>query len=278
MEVSGLEENNFYPLPEVLTQKQMPVTKENIATAADVKRWNHLSKVHIPSINANVDMLIGTNAPKILEPWEIVNSCGNGPYAIRTVLGWVINGPLHGSSNGSDVDMELSSVVVNRISISKLELMLSSQYNHDFNEKPSEEKEMSREDQKCMEIMNTSATLQDNRYSLKLPLKTPDVLLPNNFAVAKQRLLGLRKRFVSNPMLHKEYASFLNGVIEKGYAEQVPTQQHCGSGQLWYIPHHSVYHPRKCFTRSKSQEKTEISFVFSGGQRETSPERSRNTE
>ncbi|XP_034093136.1 uncharacterized protein LOC117560379 [Gymnodraco acuticeps] len=245
MEVSGLEENNFYPLPEVLTQKQMPVTKEHIATAADVKRWNHLSKVHIPSINANVDMLIGTNAPKILEPWEIVNSCGNGPYAIRTVLGLAINGPLHGSSNGSDVDMELSSVVVNRISISKLELMLSSQYNHDFNEKPSEEKEMSREDQQFMEIMNTSATLQDNRYSLKLPLKTPGVLLPNNFAVAKQRLLGLRKRFVSNPMLHKEYASVLNGVIEKGYAEQVPTQQHYGSGKLWYIPHHSVYHPRK---------------------------------
>lgn len=87
LELAGLEENNFYRFPEVLTQKRMPVTTDNIATAADVERWPHLSKVHIPSIKANVDMLIGTNAPKLLEPWEIVNSCGDSPYAIRTVLG-----------------------------------------------------------------------------------------------------------------------------------------------------------------------------------------------
>lgn len=244
LEVSGLEENNFYLLPEVLTQKKMPVTADNIATAADVKRWPHLSKVHIPSINANVDMLIGTNAPKLLEPWEIVNSCGDSPYAIRTVLGWVINGPVTGSGNGSSLDVELSSVVVNRISVSNLEIMLRNQYMHDFNEKTSEDKEMSQEDLKFLEVMESSAELQNERYTLKLPLKKPDVLLPNNFAVAKQRILGLRKRFVSNPTLHKEYSSFLNGVIDKGYAEQAP-QQHLQSGKVWYIPHHSVHHPRK---------------------------------
>lgn len=114
-----VEENNFYLLPEVLTQKKMPVTTDNIATAADVKRWPHLSKIHIPSVKANVDMLIGT-MPKLLEPWEIVNSCGGGPYAIRTVLGWVINAPFNG--NGNAVDLELPSVVVNRISVSNLEI------------------------------------------------------------------------------------------------------------------------------------------------------------
>lgn len=118
-----LERNYFYPQPEVFTQKQMPVTTDDIVTAADVEMWPYLSRIHIPSINANVDLLIGTNAPKILKPWEVVNSCGNGPYAIRTVLGWVINGPLTG--NGSSLDLELPSVVVNRISVSKLELMLN---------------------------------------------------------------------------------------------------------------------------------------------------------
>jgi len=60
-------------------------------------------------------MLIGTNAPKLLEPWEIVNSRGGGPYAIRTVLGWVINGPLNG--NGNAVEVARPSVLVNRISV-----------------------------------------------------------------------------------------------------------------------------------------------------------------
>lgn len=61
-------------------------------------------------------MLIGTNVPKLLEPWEVINSQGNGPYAVRTVLGWVVNGLLAGSN-----DPESAPVTVNRISVSKLE-------------------------------------------------------------------------------------------------------------------------------------------------------------
>lgn len=176
--MSGLEVNDFHPLPEVLTQKQMPATTDNIAIAADLERWRYLSKVPIHSINADVDLLIGTNAPKLLEPWEIVNSCGDGPYAIRTVLGWVINGPLGG--NGSSSNAKLPSVVVNRISVTTLEHILNSQYNHDFNEKTSVDTEMSREDIRFMEIMESSATVRDERYCLKLPFKKPDVQLPNN--------------------------------------------------------------------------------------------------
>lgn len=51
---------------------------------------------------------------------------------------------------------------------------------------------------------------------------------------------------MNNPILHKEYSSYLNKVNDKGYAEQVPQEQlQCGSGKVCYIPHHSVYHPRK---------------------------------
>lgn len=244
MEVSGLEVNDFHPLPEVLTQKQMPATTDNIATTADLERWPYLSKVRIHRINADVDLLIGTNAPKLLGPWEIVNSCGDGPYAVRTVLGWVINGPLGG--DGSSSNSKLPSAIVNRISVTTLEHMLNSQYNHDFNEKTSVDREMSREDMRFMEIMESSATVQDERYCLKLPFKKPDVQLPNNFAVAKQRLLALKRTFLKNPQLYKEYSSYINGVIEKGYAEPVPQEHLQGrSGKVWYIPHHSGYHPRK---------------------------------
>ena len=243
MEVADLAGKGFYPLPEVLTQKEMPVTPDSIVTAADLERWPNLSKVHIFSIKANVDLLIGTNAPRLLEPWEVVNSYGYGPYAIRTVLGWVINGPLNGKCSN---EMKLSSVVVNRISVSNLEIMLNNQYKHDFNDRPSEDKEMSREDIKFMEIMESSATLQEERYCLKLPFKRPDADLPNSFKVAKQRILGLRKRFMSNPEFHKEYSSCLNDVIEKGHAEKVPLEQSQGRpGKVWYIPHHGVHHPNK---------------------------------
>ena len=178
------------------------------------------------------------------------------PYAIRTVLGWVINGPLN--RNCSNDEVKLSSVVVNRISVSNLEIMLNNQYKHGFYEQPSEDKEMSREDMKFMEIMEICATLQEGRYCLKLPFKRPDAHLPNSFKVAKQRVLGLRKTFVSYPEFNREYSSCLNYVIEKGYVEKVPLEQSQGRpGKVWYIPHHGVYHPKKASLR----------VVFDGGAR-----------
>ncbi|XP_016522029.1 uncharacterized protein LOC107834739 [Poecilia formosa] len=241
LEVAGLESNTFYPLPEIITQRQMPVTKDDMITSEDLIKWPYLSRVHMPSINAEVDLLIGANAPKLLEPWEVINSQDNGPYAVRTVLGWVVNGPLDSNST-----QEVSSVTVNRISLSKLDELLRSQYNHDFCEGPTDKQEMSREDETFLNIMETSAAIQDGKYCLNLPFKRMDVCLPNNLAVAKQRLQSLRKRLKFNQNFHQEYVEYMNNIISCRYAERVPEDLlHCDNGRIWYIPHHGVYHPRK---------------------------------
>lgn len=44
LEVSALKENNFYPLPETLTQRRMPVTMEHVDVAADVEKMEILVK------------------------------------------------------------------------------------------------------------------------------------------------------------------------------------------------------------------------------------------
>jgi len=54
LEVSDLDSNCFYRLPEVLTQMKMPVTLDNMVRPEDLACWPYLSKVHIPSIKANV--------------------------------------------------------------------------------------------------------------------------------------------------------------------------------------------------------------------------------
>lgn len=94
-----------------------------------------------------------------------------------------------------------------------------------------------------MEIMDSS-TPQDGNY-LMSPFKRPDVHVPNCFSVAKQRLIELKRRFLSNSDFHKEYTCCLNDVIERGYAENVPQKWLQGtSGKVWYIPHHGVHHAR----------------------------------
>lgn len=186
LEISSLTGKQFYDLPEVYTQKRMPVNTENIIKEEELAKWPYLDGVDVPHIQADVELLIGTNPSKWLEPWEVVNSHGNGPYAIRTLWGWVINAPLQGSSE-EQCESGHPTATVNRISIERLEELLNKQYNHDFNETTSGDKEeMSRDDLKFMEIMKESVKLQDGHYSLKLPFKKEEISLPNNYCVAKQ--------------------------------------------------------------------------------------------
>lgn len=79
IEVSSIEGQCFYPLPVVLTQKEMPVSPDDIATTADLERWPYSSKCHIPSIDASVDLLIGTNAPRL--QYDVL-SAGAGRWSI----------------------------------------------------------------------------------------------------------------------------------------------------------------------------------------------------
>ena len=46
--------------------------------------------------DAGVGLLIGVNMPKAMEPRQIINRQDDGPYAVQTLLGWVVNGPLCG--------------------------------------------------------------------------------------------------------------------------------------------------------------------------------------
>lgn len=86
-EVSRLDSNQFVEPPETFTQETIPVSKNNIPTQRDIERWEYLKEIRIPELDADVELLTGTNAPKLMEPWEIINSKGNGPYAVKTLIG-----------------------------------------------------------------------------------------------------------------------------------------------------------------------------------------------
>lgn len=156
LEIAGYDDQQFYELPEVLTQKKMPVSTCSIIPDEELAKWPYLNSIHIPRIQADVDLLIGTNASRLMEPWEVINGYGDGPYAIKTLLGWVINGPLQGSSQEQS---GCSVAAGHRIAVDRLEELLIHQYNHDFNEKTSGEQEMSREERKFMDIVSSSVQL-----------------------------------------------------------------------------------------------------------------------
>ena len=74
--------------------------KQDAATPSKLKQWGHLERI-LDEINEDDNisggLLIGANCTKALEPIDIIPSKNNGPYAIKTRLGWCIVRPVNGT-------------------------------------------------------------------------------------------------------------------------------------------------------------------------------------
>lgn len=163
LEVAGLDRETYCDLPNTYTQECIPVHKGNIPCQRDLQRWPHLGDVHLPEIDSEVEL----NVPKALEPLQVIRSVDDGPYAIKTILGWTVNGPL-GGDNGDGMDV----VTVNRISVLNVEELWQRQFITDFPECSYDEQPGQwREDQRFMKLVQDSARLVDGHYQVALPLR-----------------------------------------------------------------------------------------------------------
>ena len=71
-------------------------------TSTDLSKWDHLKDVKNPE-TSQVDLLIGQDCPQALRPIEVRSGSDDEPYAVRTYLGWTINGPVgHDGLNPSE--------------------------------------------------------------------------------------------------------------------------------------------------------------------------------
>ena len=60
----------------------------------DIQAWPYLHNLRLPHINADIGLLIGNYVHEAFEPWTVIHSQSNGPNALKTILGWIVNGPL----------------------------------------------------------------------------------------------------------------------------------------------------------------------------------------
>ena len=179
LEVLDLDEVNLIELPSVFTRKKLPVAAENVATQDDIDRWPHLSGIQLPKVDANVGLLIGSDAPEVLEPKEVRPSSQGGPYATRTVFGWVVNGPLG----------RVQSSCTSTANFIKADLELNEQFrsycNREFNDSVYTcEPSLSQNDKRALEIMNETAILMNGHYEIALPWKNDPPGLDNNKVIA----------------------------------------------------------------------------------------------
>lgn len=97
---------------------------------------------------------------------QVVNSVDNGPYAVRTILGWTVNGPLRGGNDTVEADT-LTGITANRISVAKLEELWQLQFKQDFPDAGQDQDiKMSKEDHQFISMVSQSAVLKDGYYNV----------------------------------------------------------------------------------------------------------------
>ncbi|XP_067945302.1 uncharacterized protein [Watersipora subatra] len=205
--------------------------KDQIPTRDNLAKYEHLveiSKFLPPLLDIPVAMLIGRDCSDAFAPIETIRGQKGQPFAEKTVLGWTAMGS--GKRQNGRKTPRVSVNACNTVAkiLSDDSDTLSSQ-----------------DDIKFMEILSTGTVQRNDGYfQMPLPFRSRPKL-PNNRLQALGRLASLTNKFKTDPSYKEKYTEFINELIQKGHAEEVHESNKPESGEMWYIPHFSVKHPRK---------------------------------
>ena len=142
---------------------------------------------HIYS-STGIDILIGQDIPEALIPLEVRMDKRGDPYATRTQLGWVLNGPTRrgGIEHATSMLTQSNNAFESHLErIWRLDTIASDNDEIDG---------LSVNDRKALSVWNESIQLENGHYALDIPFKTRPPRLPNNLFVAQRRLQLLGKK------------------------------------------------------------------------------------
>ena len=254
------------------TRKSIAANRENIPTPEIAMKWPHLHGIAnklMPASNCEIGLLIGCNYPLAFKPRAFVSGEDEDAFALCTDLGWGIMGVLDDSANDEDdkithrtvtreviVPMCADDIADTKTSVAfsikaanTQEIInpidLRNLMDNDFaNAGDFCDTKRSMEDQKFLNMLEAGVARTADGHlrchclsAIRIRcFQTTVVWLKSVWKVSKKRLLN-------DQAYQEDYFQFMNGIIDKDFAEKcietTPPEQ------VWYMPHHSVYHPKK---------------------------------
>lgn len=209
-------------------QRKLSYNAEQIPAENHTAQFEHLRPIRgliPPLLDLPVGLLIGLDCAEAFIQQETIVGGRSEPFAVKTLLGWTLCG-------GRPTDGPKTS---NRIQVEDVEDILRDNHKDGV---------LSQTDIRFIEIMKDQTTIdQQGHVEMPLPFsKRPS--LPDNKEAVMKRFHGLEKRFKKDHTYEKHYKQFMADIIEAGDAELIPEGEEI-MGEIWYIPHFGVYHPRK---------------------------------
>ena len=177
-----------------------------------------------------VDLLIGADYLWCFQGGRIIRGGVDQPVAVETCLGWVLSGPLKGTRD----DMQINVNFVGRVSsrVDNNELEDSARKLWDF------ETLGIREENEVHEALKDAISFNGKRYEVGLPWKEGHAPLPSNYRNSFKRLKGQIERLKSVPENLNAYDAIIKEQAEVGIIERVSELE--TPDKVHYLPHHAV--------------------------------------
>ena len=204
LSVISTNDNTRIKLTKVYTQEVLAFDVNDVPSHQVVRRWPHLRCLisEIPDLDRSVPigLLIGVDCPGALQPCDVIFSVNNGPFAVKTALGWCISGPKphHDEDiNGADViscccaNVNDQQVQTTETGSEDVTLQMCGQ---DFSKPTSDmilcakwspvdltdARSLNQHDRKYLNITNDESRITNEYNQLPLPGRDPNVHIPYN--------------------------------------------------------------------------------------------------
>ena len=214
-----------------------------IATARKLKKCDYLEEISMElgdNEDISVDLLIGANCLEALEPVEVIPRQNDGPYVIRTALGWCLVGLIKAQCHNAVscnpialIKADSRKMAEHHFEIKKgcedigVKEMLKKMHMTYFNKPCLNDADQVpkglNEDKMFLKIMQKEISKVGKHHQLPLPLRNDNASLPNNRNMVEKRLMHLKRRFQKDLKFYEDYNKFMEEIISKGYAREVKT-------------------------------------------------------
>ncbi|KAL9976994.1 hypothetical protein ACROYT_G014349 [Oculina patagonica] len=210
-------------LPKAYSRDSIPARRNQIPRSETASRWPHLQRIKnkIPPYQEQLEVgiLIWMQLPRAIKPREVITGKGDDPYAIKTLLGWGIIGPVTPVkellNDVKNEDIKCHRIVIQEIGENKRidsKFVINAQtkevinpyqvkemFEIDFSERNNGGQALSQDDRRFLaRVKEGIRHWEDGHYEMPLPLKDPNTKLPNYREMAFHRLKPLKRRFASD--------------------------------------------------------------------------------
>ena len=191
LKITGMNTGASVALPVVYVRPQIYMNGLDAVRTTDLTQWSHFSGTAFPDVSlSQVSLLIGQDVPEALIPLEVSEGNAGDPYAVRTILGWCLNGSMS--------DMTSANACVNFLCTEQsLEEQVEKFWKLETSEQ-SRELALSVSDHRAVALWEQSIKLSGGHYEMAIPFKArPN--FSDNKVIALKRLESLRKKLMINP-------------------------------------------------------------------------------